>query len=586
MDKELRYSDIASNENNMVLEGYAIVFDQRALLYEVQGVKYYEVIERSALKNTDLKDVCLKYNHGDNGKILARTRNNSLELKIDDKGLFIRANLADTTDGQDLYKLVKRGDLDKMSFAFNVDNEDFDKGTNTRHIRGIKKVFEVSVVDTPAYEGTSVIAKRCKDIFENEAKEIYRNNVIASIIELAPRYRNTIPLNELEIKELEEIEKECREDKKKNIANKEYLRKISKNNELRKYGDGNIFRNEDFKNNKEVRVDNIMGNIALRSKDKLIDRINVKEEEKNINIGKYVRGIVTGNWEGAEIEKRAMLTTSTGALIPEVLSAKIIDLSRNESLFTLADVPVIPMGNNNNITVSRVKTDPVFKFKEEGKESTESSMEIDSVQLKAKTVYGYAYISLESIKSSQNLDFIINNAFSKAIAEAIDKAMLYGQYNTTSSAYDTFAPSGIINDSNINSIAATSNSGYDDIIKAIGKVRKANGVPNVLGINSDTEEIFNLIKTTDGQYLEAPKSVQALTSIVSNQLLHDDTTGNDGIIFDNNAMVIGLQESINIRMMEETDECLKKGLVAFRIYAMLDCQVTQPKHICKVTGIK
>ena len=139
MDKELRYSTITGNDNEMIIEGYAIVFNQRTLLYEVEGVKYYEIIERSALNTTDLKDVCLKYNHGDNAKVLARTRNNTLELNIDNTGLFIRAKLADTSDGKDLYSLIQRGDLDKMSFAFTVDDDTFDRSSNTRHIRKFLK---------------------------------------------------------------------------------------------------------------------------------------------------------------------------------------------------------------------------------------------------------------------------------------------------------------------------------------------------------------------------------------------------------------------------------------------------------------
>ena len=51
-------------------------------------------------------------------------------------------------------------------------------------------------------------------------------------------------------------------------------------------------------------------------------------------------------------------------------------------------------------------------------------------------------------------------------------------------------------------------------------------------------------------------------------------------------MIIGIQNEIQIQMFDNTDECIKNGLVGFRVYAMLDCIATQPKHICKIEGIK
>ena len=282
--------------------------------------------------------------------------------------------------------------------------------------------------------------------------------------------------------------------------------------------------------------------------------------------------------------KNAITTTTSGVLIPAILSSQIIDLARSISLFTSANVPIIPM-ETDNMKISRVKSDPIFKFKKEGEAATESNIELDDVNLKAKTCYGYAYVTLEAIKSSKNLENVIRNTFAQSIAQGIDKAFLYGQYNETDSKFDDFAPVGILNDTDINSITATANSGYDDIIKAIGKVKKANGNPTVFGYNSETEELLSLLKTTEGQYLEAPKSVQNLNHIVSNQLAYDSSDGSDALVFDPQALLIGLQENIQIKIIED-EKCLKNGLVGFQIFTMQDCSTVYPKHICKITGIK
>jgi len=156
---EIRLSDINQDGNKMIVEGYAVRYNEPTTLWEQDGIEYKEVIERGALDNADLSDVPFKYNHSDTVMIMARTRNKTLELINDDQGLFIRAELADTTSGSDLYKLIKRGDIDKMSFAFTVEEDSYNRETYTRSIRKIRKLYDVAAVDLPAYDSTSINAR-------------------------------------------------------------------------------------------------------------------------------------------------------------------------------------------------------------------------------------------------------------------------------------------------------------------------------------------------------------------------------------------------------------------------------------------
>lgn len=154
----------------MVIEGHACVFNETALI----GSKdwgFYERIDPNAFNGADLKDVPLKYNHNDAVPILARTRNGSLSLSVDDKGLFMRAKLLNTQDARDMYERVKAGLIDKMSFAFTVKEQKFDYSTEplTRTIMKFDKIWDVSVVDIPAYEGTDVGA-RSLETLDNEVK--------------------------------------------------------------------------------------------------------------------------------------------------------------------------------------------------------------------------------------------------------------------------------------------------------------------------------------------------------------------------------------------------------------------------------
>lgn len=166
-DKELRSVQFraAEEEGKMILEGYPVIFDQETLIGDEEW-GWYEVIDKKALDDADLSDVPLKYNHGDAKGILARTRNGSLKLTIDEKGLKMRAELIDTTDNVDIYKCVKSGLLDKMSFAFNVVEDIVEQGVGKipkRTITKIGRLFDVAVVDLPAYDQTSIYA-RSKEI--------------------------------------------------------------------------------------------------------------------------------------------------------------------------------------------------------------------------------------------------------------------------------------------------------------------------------------------------------------------------------------------------------------------------------------
>lgn len=147
------------------IEGYAATFDNETVLYEYDGVQYKEVIDRSAFNAAEMQDVVMNYNH--QGKPVARTKNGSLKISIDDIGLKVEAQLGGTEEGRKLYEEIEGGYIDKMSFAFTVNKDEYNKDTRTRRITGIKRLFDVAAVDIPAYESTSISAR---SFFQAEAE--------------------------------------------------------------------------------------------------------------------------------------------------------------------------------------------------------------------------------------------------------------------------------------------------------------------------------------------------------------------------------------------------------------------------------
>lgn len=183
--KEVRVSELRAlqeEKDEMIIEGYAVVFETEADLGWCK-----EVISRDAFNNCNMKDCVMKYNHNDNCLILARTRNKSLELLLDNKGLKIRAKLIDTTQNKDIYKMIKAELLDKMSFAFSVRKQEWDYENDVRKITDISQLFDVSVVDVPAYDSTEVFARnkeeyqKEKDKHEKEKTEREKLKLLLSL---------------------------------------------------------------------------------------------------------------------------------------------------------------------------------------------------------------------------------------------------------------------------------------------------------------------------------------------------------------------------------------------------------------------
>ena len=178
--KELRFADISpiiTEENQMIVEGRAIVFNQPTVLFKSGGNEYKEVIEAGALDEADMRDVVFRYNHNDNLFIMARTRGGSLE--VTKEGL-VRAKFFDTQQARDLYTLIKAGAVDKMSFAFTIREESFDKETRTWHVRKIDKVFDVAAVDQPAYDATSISARKVLDLERERMEALERAEQLES----------------------------------------------------------------------------------------------------------------------------------------------------------------------------------------------------------------------------------------------------------------------------------------------------------------------------------------------------------------------------------------------------------------------
>jgi len=151
-----------NEDHGTFITGMPIVFDQETDLGWCT-----ERIDPEALRDTDLRDVRFLIGHNTGMIPLARSRNNNehstMQMVVTDRGMEIRVDLdtENNAEARALYSAVKRGDISGMSFMFTVDKdswEDIETDKPRRTIMSVQRVFEVSAVAFPAYEGTSLEA--------------------------------------------------------------------------------------------------------------------------------------------------------------------------------------------------------------------------------------------------------------------------------------------------------------------------------------------------------------------------------------------------------------------------------------------
>lgn len=164
--KEIRVAEEVpfDEESKYKVRGYATTYNEPYTLYADEDIEIREQVAPDAFKEADMSDVIMQYNH--EGRVFARTRNNTLSLESDEHGLLIEANLGGTEIGRQLYEEIDGGYTDRMSFGFTVDADEVEeareKGKRTIYLRTITrigKLYDVSAVSIPANDGTEISAR-------------------------------------------------------------------------------------------------------------------------------------------------------------------------------------------------------------------------------------------------------------------------------------------------------------------------------------------------------------------------------------------------------------------------------------------
>lgn len=316
----------------------------------------------------------------------------------------------------------------------------------------------------------------------------------------------------------------------------------------------------------------------------------VRDSERELDFGKYVRGIATGDWRDAELEQRAMAEgtgSAGGNLVPTFLGAELIDLARNETVCLQAGAQVVPMETSVQ-NVAKWAGDATVAWRSENAAITPTDSTIGLIQLKAQSLSCLTQVSRELVEDATaggSVGDAIKAAFAKSFAVKLDYAALYGSGTVPE-------PRGIKNTSGITTSSMGANgaalTNWDPIVDAVGGLQDNNETPNAIVMAPRSQRSLGKLKDTQNRYLTPPTILDGIGQYVTNQVPINLTQGSsnlasDVIVGDFHQLIIGVRTQLTISVLAE--RYADAGAIAFLGWYRADVAVARPKAFSVLSGV-
>ncbi|UJA20188.1 phage major capsid protein [Thermoleophilia bacterium SCSIO 60948] len=252
-----------------------------------------------------------------------------------------------------------------------------------------------------------------------------------------------------------------------------------------------------------------------------------QDEVRNLSLGRAIRGMVTGRWEGAESEQRALSVgtdSAGGFLTPEVLGASVIDRVRNKAKVLQAGARVIPMESDTH-HFPRLATGVTGGWKAENAAVTKSNPAFERITFEAKTLAVLVELSYELFDDlSDEGVAVIENELVQALSLEVDRASLRGSGSSNQ-------PEGIRNQTGVTLQSLGANgavpTAYAPLVEAVAALQADNVEPNASIYSARTAKTFSGMVDTTGQPLRKPPLIEGLQNLVSNQIPENLTQGSN-----------------------------------------------------------
>lgn len=301
---------------------------------------------------------------------------------------------------------------------------------------------------------------------------------------------------------------------------------------------------------------------------------------------KYLRGIVTGNWRGADQERALAEGTQSagGYLVPTPLASFVIDIARNATRVIQAGATTVPM-QSQTLRVPRLINEGTPAWRNENAQITEQDLQFDSVLFTAKSLDRLVTISRELFEDSNpDASGVIANSFGRQIAVALDYAALRGTGVAP-------VPLGVLNTPNVITITNGANgstiTNYDFLLDAVNAVRANNFEPNAHIVAPRTVNSLRKLKDSQNRYLQPP--ADSLPLLATNQIPVNLTVGTSS---DATEVYTGQWDQLAIGIRTEfVLEFLRERFADYGQYGFIghlraDVQLLQPGAFAVDLGIR
>lgn len=314
-----------------------------------------------------------------------------------------------------------------------------------------------------------------------------------------------------------------------------------------------------------------------------------REEESDLSLRKYLRGAMFGEWNGAENERRAMMSLSGGAdgafLLPTPLAAQIIDLARAQTRVMQAGARIVPMPNRT-LDIAQWTGDPAPEWRAEGDPIAESDGTLGTVQLSAKSLAVHTKITRELLEDASEVEDQLRRAFAAGFAKKIDAAALYGTGTDDE-------PTGLVATTGVTKTAVATDGAsptWTHLVDSVGRVRDANEEPTAQILANRTDRSLSKLVDTTGQYLAAPGYLDGVRRLATTAVPTNLTTGtnndtSDVFTGDFSQLLVGVRTNLQISVLRERF-MVEEGSYALVGWYRGDIAVARPAAFDIVRGVR
>lgn len=323
---------------------------------------------------------------------------------------------------------------------------------------------------------------------------------------------------------------------------------------------------------------------ALQIGDRLANEFRDRGDEP-LSMAKFLRGVATGNWEGADAERRAMsegVLADGGYAVPTPLSAQFIDAARDFSAAMRAGVQTVPM-DSNTLRIARVDSDPTPAWKDENAAIANGDVGLGAVNFTARTLVVSTKMSVELAEDAANIDEIVTRSLGEAMGQELDRAILLGSGTAPE-------PRGIRNTVGIQTVdQAGARADYAMFSQAIQNLDEVNAMGDLAAIYAPrTSGVLDRLVDGDGQPLRPPESWKRLRTFTTNKIAIDEGAGTDettAIVGDYAQALLGVRTSVIFEVSRVASDAWDNLQVAVRAYLRADIQLARASHFVLIDNI-